>query len=199
MPWDESLRQRLRDPVHALDVWVTQALSSSSDINLSRYQAMFNCTVSLRQSHIDKTLCTSFRMRAIDQWKDYGIHAPRPPLQSRKIETRVDEALDFVRALASGAGSAMSQISIKLSLALALVVHQPAASNLQPPVTLLCTEQDTSLVRSAFLTDIPAGGLVGSSPSHFEVFPLDEDQLKVYNLFANSMRHENSFAPLICV
>ena len=79
MPWDDSLRQRLRDPLNAVDAWVSLALGSSSDVNLSRYSrvehGLFNSTVSLRQSHIDKTLCTSFRMRAIDQWKDYGVHA----------------------------------------------------------------------------------------------------------------------------
>ena len=134
MPWDDSLRQRLRDPLNAVDAWVSLALGSSSDVNLSRYSrvehGLFNSTVSLRQSHIDKTLCTSFRMRAIDQWKDYGVHAPRPPFQSRKVETRIDEALDFVRALASGTGSTVSQISVKLSHALSHLLHLPSVAHL---------------------------------------------------------------------
>ena len=199
LPWDNSLRQRLRDPVHAIDTWVAEALLSSLDTSLSRYQAMFNCTVALRQSHIDKTLCTTFRMRAIDQWKDFGVHAPRPPFQSRKIESRVDEALDFVRALASGAGTAISQISLKLSLALALLVQQPSVSNLQSPVTVIASEQDTSLLRSAFLSDLPSGGVGAPASSRFKVSPLDPDQLKVYKVFADWMRHEKTPPPLVCV
>ena len=185
LPWDDSLRQRLRDPVHAIDTWVTQTISTSSDINLPRYQAMFNTTVTLRQSHIDKTLCTSFRMRDTDQWKDFGVHAPRPPLQSRKIETSIDEALDFIRALASGAGTAVSQTSLRLTHTLAQVVTQAFVSNLQPPKPLLSSEQDTSLLRSAFLNDSHTGGVGEASSTPFEVFPLDVDQLSVYNLFAH--------------
>ena len=165
LPWDDSLRQRLRDPVHAIDTWVTQTISTSSDINLPRYQAMFNTTVTLRQSHIDKTLCTSFRMRAIDQWKDFGVHAPHPPLQSRKIETSIDEALDFIRALA-----AVSQTSLRLSHTLAQVVTQAFVSDLQRPKPLLSTEQDTSLLRSAFLNESHTGGVGEATSTPFEVF-----------------------------
>ena len=199
LPWDDSLRQRLRDPVHAIDTWVTQTISTSSDINLPRYQAMFNTTVTLRQSHIDKTLCTSFRMRDTDQWKDFGVHAPRPPLQSRKIETSIDEALDFIRALASGAGTAVSQTSLRLTHTLAQVVTQAFVSNLQPPIPLLSSEQDTSLLRSAFLNDSHTGGVGEASSTPFEVFPLDVDQLSVYNLFAHWMRHGDTHSPLVCV
>ena len=203
LPWDNTLQRRLGNPVHELDSWIIRV---SSDHDKGRLQVMKNTTLLMRCSQLERTLCTSFRMRAADQWVDYGDHAPRPPVTCRKSSNRVDEGLEFIQALVSGDIQTASKTTQKLRHSLSSVFGAtPLPLHLARPKCDVRSEDDVSIWMRT-VTDTLNGGASSSPfsssasvPAPFKVEPLDTNQMTIYNAFRDWICGVTRIPPMYCV
>jgi len=199
LPWDGMLRERLADPVSAIDKLAKLILcGQGSDRDVARYQFIYNCTIATQSSHYERSLCSRYRMRSIDKWCDYGIHAPCASYRGREPDSQIDKALDFIRSLADG--------SLKTKTSQAVLNLLTTLPQLFPFITRSVVSIDCSTLSVTELKELAdrATEKVSTLSTRtgsvkFHVHPLNGGQKRVYSLLTDWILGVTSQPPLICL
>ena len=206
LPWDASLSRRLRNPIRELDNWTSRVLKTDDEVNLSRYQVMVNTTICLRSSVIEKSMCSTWRMRDRDLWEDYGCHAPKwMPHGKGKIKPGdIHKAIDLMRALSCGSITHMSASVTQLRMSLSKLFPQTASSNYEISSPQVLSKEEIELQQQTIVNEGEkdrarrAAGHFTSEDS-FLVHALNVQQQSVFKKVCTWMNSDSTNAPLICM
>ena len=114
IPWGNDISDRLSDPVRTIHRWIQNIQSAKTSMGISlindrkwstelgRFQFILNTTVTMRQLHVERSLCSAWRARTADKWKDYGTHAPRDMEVTAQSKALCLSTLRFVQQLLQG-------------------------------------------------------------------------------------------------
>jgi len=195
LPWDDSLRVMLADPVTVIDALGVRVKSgTASDTDVARYQFIYNCTVATQTNYTERTVCSKYRMRSADRWVDYGIHAPCAVSRQRHSDSQMETALEFIRALSDG--------SMKRKPNQVLDQLEYVIPDLYPLVPVAVTHVDCLHMSIPQCDEMAANVTVSDrsrGSSRFDVHPLNSKQSEVYKVIADWLLGVTSVPPLVCL